>query len=645
VLFKLVSLAMLVVAAWPLPVMLAHNSPDGYILGLYDTTYFALLAAYLIVTIGWGIFTAWTLARLGQDRLALIRGFVSARSAFFTAAFGLVLATMLAVHYVIWVQLIGLPGDIYPILKVTPVVVAGLLSLLFGILQTGGGPQLPRWLAARPALKALARWRYELALAAITIIFGMLVISPVGMFIYPLSKDASAHLYIGQRLLAGGVPYRDVLYFHPPLRFVVSALWAAVAQLTDLPPVETARALNLLLVIPWLLATYHIARNLTGERFTGVLAVLLTMGTGILFDRFGLRGPNLKFEISLALVTSIWAAQRQRWGWAGVLSACAAMMWLPAGLSTAGLLLAALLNEEPLNWKSAFRLSLGAGAVVAILASWLLASGTLVAAFQQTVLAALSVAGSSASDLSTGSKVLNIIQYSPGGWVNAVLMGLGLVYLLVYQLPRQWRQSATSAFILGTLPLVFVMYTVDVVSSGDLVIVLILVSVSAAVALHWLLKHLPSRQLATDWAAIFVVSLLVVEFGHRVYIDSVPLSAVDTLSEQQAMAVTVDRVLGVGGRIQCFDNQWLAVMTWRDNVLPVIQIRPKGMVSNTLAGWSAERIVRGLEQEQPDIIIVGRGPDPTVEAYITEHYIPVGQLQVRPDYDRIEELRAIWAEN
>jgi len=74
------------------------------------------------------------------------------------------------------------------------------------------------------------------------------------------------------------------------------------------------------------------------------------------------------------------------------------------------------------------------------------------------------------------------------------------------------------------------------------------------------------------------------------------------------------------------------------------------MVSSTLAGWSADRIFQGLEQQQAAFIVVGPELDPVVEAYIQEHYIPVGQLVVssvvytaytRQDYKQIDEVKAI----
>lgn len=651
-LFKLVSLAMLVVVAWPLPVMLAHNSPDGNILGLYDTVYFVLLTVYLIAAIGWGIFTAWTFARLDEAQYNSVQAFVSRHVALIVTGFSLSLAGVLALQFLIRSQIIGLPSEVFWILRYVPAVIAVLLSILAGLMLANIGRRRAEWLKGHRMLASLYYHRYDLAMGLLVVLFVGLTVFAEGLLVHPLAKDSGAHMYIGQRLLAGDIPYRDVLYFHPPLRFAVSSLWAAAAKLTGLPPVETARVLNLVLVIPWLVILFHVTRNLTGERLAGLLAALLAVQTGILFDLFGVNGPNMKVEIGLAIITGVWAAQHKRWGWAGVVSGCAAMMWLPAGISTTGLLIAALLTEKPLNVRAALRLSLGAGAVIATLAGWLVAAGGLVAAFRQTILAAFAITNT----LADGSKLyLEASINAVGGWVIATLMLLGLVYLLVFQLPRQWRQPATTAFILGTLPLVVIMYSKDVVASGDLAIVLALVAVPGGVCIDWLIRNgLAGHRSVAGWTTTVVVCLMVVEIAHLAYIDSFSLPAVNTLSEQRTKAVAIDRVIGVGDRVQCFDEQWLTVMTWRENALPVIQIRPKGMVSNTLAGWSADRIVQGLEQQQPDIIIVGPGPDPTVEAYVWEHYIPVGPLEgssvgytayTHQDYKQIDEIKAIWADN
>lgn len=198
------------------------------------------------------------------------------------------------------------------------------------------------------------------------------------------SDDPSVYLYVGQRVLDGGVPYRDAWDHKQPLAFLLYALGLLISQhsLWGMWLIELAGLLALALMGLWL-----------AEKLAPRLVAVLAVSAGLLALVVLIWGYSLE-ELSLALQMITLAAfarlltapsEHSRWGYSlaiGVLTGVCFFLkqsLIAAGL-TAGLVLV-LRAMSRREWRSLISLAImvggaaaaGAGVLVYLLANHVMA--------------------------------------------------------------------------------------------------------------------------------------------------------------------------------------------------------------------------------------------------------------------------------
>jgi hypothetical protein len=474
-----------------------------------------------------------------------------------------------------------------------------------------------------------------------------------GLFSKFIYKDATVHVYIGQALLRGEVPYRNVLYFHPPLRFVVSALWASLSGLLNLPIVEMARVINLLfaLVLLWIL--YRIGLNVTQRPIGGFMSMLIYLLLPLTSEMLVGIGPTLKLTVTVLVAASIMAVQEKRWGWSGMLAAATVLLWLPAGVMTLGLGLAILLQKEH-PWRAAGRFVAAGVAVTGVVSSVLALAGVLGPMLQQTFGAAFTVITTAADAENRGFFASQVWWQLPGwagGWLMLAVYGIGLGVLLVRERWQILRKPTLSPVLLGTIPLILFMAR-DLVGDGDFIIIKILLAPLGSAGLVALLPYVWGDQQKTallrvaigGTLLIMALYILIAPSSHRKQIS---------LAQQKELAAVIDAHLEPGDTVQSFDMLWYPVLSQTDNLLPPVQIRPKGMVANRAAGWSEEVIAARLLAAEPALILILPDNLEAFESALSDTYVQAGIWNVgdrkqvflvhRDRPELLEALQAWWA--
>lgn len=593
---KALSIGGLAVLAWPIPSMIRFSNPaEAVFFGRYDRLYFLMLAGYVGLTLAWGASSLWLVRWLNTERLERSRQWAQKHSRLVWIGLGLAALTGLIGEFIIGWQVQPIPGEVYDRLRHIPVVM--LVAIGLGAI-IGWGDVLDK-VFKPPAFPAKReKWLAGLALC----LLASWLLLQRGLFTTALIKDASAHLYIGQHWLRGGVPYDTVIYFHPPLRFAVSAVWALLSRI-GLPPVEAARAIYWLMALGVVLAVYGIGQRLTGSTSGGAIAAGLMLHTPFITTTV-FEGPNLKIGVALALTASVLLAQDRRWFWAGVASAAGAGLWLPAASGAIGIGLTALLAQES-RWQAVLKVTLGGLLVGGLIGGWMLIAGTLAAFFQQSVVAAFMVAGSGGDGAGWAiwQDILNLPSLLKG-WVPTAAAGLGIVIVLIRRGPG--REAWLAPLAVGGM--LFAITSQDVLLGLDFIALSGLLAGFEAAAVLALLDGLPARQTGRIAAAGLVLASLatmgiVTSISRNFDREAQPL----TLADQKAMAADLDAALGPNDRVQAFDLMWFMVLTERDNPLPILQARPKGQASNTAAGWPEPVILEALEESQPAVVLLEGG--------------------------------------
>lgn len=164
---------------------------------------------------------------------------------------------------------------------------------------------------ARPIRRApLPAW--------VWVVLALLVLVRIPSIVQPLGPDQALYSYVGERILHGDLPYRDVWDQKPP------GLHAAYALLWQAWPNEAVVPLaDMLLAAAVAAMLLPIAGMFTASRFAGSLAAALFLLLGNpSFARFGgarLRGQGEVF-IAALVTASVWLflrcrAQRSSAGW------------------------------------------------------------------------------------------------------------------------------------------------------------------------------------------------------------------------------------------------------------------------------------------------------------------------------------------
>lgn len=146
------------------------------------------------------------------------------------------------------------------------------------------------------------------AVLAVWAVLALLCMLRLPALVQPMGPDQGIYAYVGQRILAGDIPYRDAWDHKPPgLHYAYAAMWSvwpseAVVPLADLA-CSAAAALMLLLIAP----------HWTGSRSAGPVAAALLLFLGNpAFSRLGGVRIRAQGEVFIAaLVTAaVYAAIR-----------------------------------------------------------------------------------------------------------------------------------------------------------------------------------------------------------------------------------------------------------------------------------------------------------------------------------------------
>lgn len=632
--FKLMLTAILIVAFWPLPGMIAYSNPaEGVILGRYTRLYAGLLAAYLVVVVVWAGITAWVWAVLDASRLAHWRRRAAALWQPLVAIFSLFALGAFGYVFTLRAQFITLPAGVQERMEIMPLLVYTLAAL--AVIVAFGPVAVATDKRSSPPSGSVS-WIIEHWSLLSMVIVGVILIGLVlvqGLLTYPVHKDASAHVYIGQHLWRGGVPYRTVFYFHPPLRFVISALWTLTAKLSGLSPVPAARVFNLLLALGLLGIVFGMGERLTGRRLGGLLALLFLVFSPALTSMLSSSGPTLKLVAGFFMAVAVLLTQQRRWLWAGVAAACAVLMWLPAGGIGLALLIVALLQGGRDRWLAVRSLALGAAIPVIVAVLVLLAAGILAPALRQTLLGTLGYlqqgsSGTAQLQIPDLGRIINLQAARLSGALPTLLAALAILLLALRRGLRELLQRPEVAAPILAALLMTLLLLQDDIWGGDISTIIALFAPLSAAGVVLIADLLRERLLLAfpDWMLIWLVIL---PFS----LPLLTLARVDPqppidYADQIAMATELDAALGPDDKVQCFDKLWFLVLTGRDNALPVMQIGPKAMAANRAEGWDRADMIEALSADPPAVIMLLPDHVGGFSPWLEEMYTPLGNRRV-----------------
>jgi hypothetical protein len=519
-------------------------------------------------------------------------------------------------------------------------------------------------------------WARAVYRRRIALIIGLAVVPAIFLAValdgeywdYPLTLDASVHIYLGQHVLRGGVPYHTFIYMFPPSRYVVSLLWSLGAGATGLSTVHFIRILELAAGVGVLAFNYMCGRELTGHRFGGALAAAILLGIEHL-QEVVIYGPTFRLTTALLMLAGLWMAQRRRWLWAGVLAMLAASLWPPAGVALIAVGIGAVLQREERRWRALLLTLAGGASVAAITAVGLLIAGLFGEAYRQIVVSVLGMASDRYVQQAIGDSFGGRFRLLPwyvtafrwnlrGDWELLVLMILGpLVGLLRHGarglLARPERSVLLLTFfgLAGATALDFdgsmrdsLMLFAPLAPYGAeaLVGAFLLAEERLDLTLYALRRFAGVGTLA----AILLVGVADSR-AHQRFLYSI---ADISLAEQERMAEELDAALVPGQTVLPMGNYWFLTLSGRDGILPVRWLSYK---ANDLevTGWTLERLRAEIDRLAP-VVVMWNGPDDIPE-WLYEDYRYLGDLDpnnsgfeqpifVREDYEEIEAVVAGW---
>jgi len=189
-----------------------------------------------------------------------------------------------------------------------------------------------------------------------------------------IAGDAALFALVGERLLAGDMPYRDLWDHKPPGIYLIAAA-AAALPLPTWPAIWLATVLAVALTA-WILYRLLLPRH--GRHPAELIAGLVCVAMGIFPVSMG-GGMTETFATALGAL-AIALASRGRWVRAGILGGASIVTSLLLVSAILGILLMA--GVRPSKW---LRLVLGGALVAVPLVAWLAANDSLSPAFDQVV--------------------------------------------------------------------------------------------------------------------------------------------------------------------------------------------------------------------------------------------------------------------
>jgi hypothetical protein len=671
---KLLLAALFAVVVWPIPAMVAQTNPAaGVILGRYTLKYFLLLAAYCAAAAVVGGTLAWALIRLDRSRLDDLRSWLADHVVMAVAGFVLPVAGLAGVRALVLSGGMILNRAVRQGINVVPGLASFLLAgLALLVMDRRLAQRVERWLASLQE-SDWVRWAYR---RRIVLIAGLAAMAAIFLAValdgeywdYPLTLDPSVHIYLGQHVLHGGVPYRTFIYMFPPGRYVVSLLWSLGAGAVGLPTVHFVRGVELAVGVGVLAFSYLCGRELTGHRLGGALAAAILLGIEHL-QEVTIYGPTFRMTTALLMLAGLWLAQRRRWLWAGVLTMLAASLWPPSGVALIAVGIGAVLQNEEPRWR-AFLLALGGGlAVAAITAAGLLLAGLFDEAYKQIVVSVFGMFSDRYVETPFGDAFggrlrlfhwyLTTFQWNlRGDWELVALMALGPPVALIRHGARGFfARPERSVLLLAFLGMAGATALDFDGSMRDSLMLFAPLAPYGAEALVGAFRLAEERLDLTLYAlrrfagmaalaAILAVGLADSRTHQRFLYSIADIS----LSDQQRMVEELEAVLAPGQSVLPMGNYWYLTLSGRDGILPVRWLSYK---ANDLevTGWTVERLRAEIERLAP-VVVMWNGPD-DIPAWLYEDYHYLGDLDpnnsgfeqpifVRKGQDEIEAVIATW---
>jgi hypothetical protein len=488
--------------------------------------------------------------------------------------------------------------------------------------------------ASEPRIERLVS-RIGLAICAVVMV---ILAWNAGLWTDIIAGDPSVHVYLGQRIAAGAIPYRDFAQFQPPMRLIIAALWGAVENLTGISAVLIGRGYNVLAAVLILLLVYQMGRRLTGRALGGLASVVVLLGLDILTGQLA-GGPNLRISVVLFALSAVWIAQSERWCWAGVLAMMAALMWVPASLILLAVGLAAITTAQGSPRRALLDTLLGAAIVLVALIVVLAALGVLDNAFRQSVLSILSYFGAqSGAGGGTGNFVLdrltNFADKLGGNFLDdVILMLVALVGVIAVVRAQGLRVTLAaperSAPLIGLL-LLLLGLSIDLQGAPDLLAVIPMISLFGGAGFVAIVtgvqRHLP--RLSVLPAAPAALAVLAVFLLYGVLLGRQISSAEFTLQDQQAFATQLEAGLEPGDTVQSLNGLWYPVLARSPNPSPYAWAGDKIHAALLADGITVEQIVTEMESARPAIVLTGPVTYdlPYYHEWIDAHYDRVGRL-------------------
>ncbi|MGF1505301.1 MAG: hypothetical protein ACFB51_09285 [Anaerolineae bacterium] len=624
------ALFIMIAVLGPLPLLIGHRSPEPAVLGRYTRLYAFMLVCYGGFMLLWAAYAGllafrptWA-AAWGQAhpfwRVAIPLGLFLG-----TAAFrGLHLARILVFPTVIHRYLAGM---------LSAVLAAGILLTM---LVLGAG-------AARhttPASPAGKRGGAAVLLAGMAVM--LLAVSTSGYWNGMLSSDSGLHLYLGQHVvLHSGTPYQDLIYFHPALRFGLSALWTLGARFFNADPVIFVRVLDLFVVCGVLAVTYRIGQRLTGAVLGGAASLILLVGTEHIQELL-LQGPTFRLTTLLLALLGLWMAQERRWLASGALLSMATLLYIPAGVYGIALIITAVTLAENRGTALA-RVGMGIGVVLIPVGMGLLLVGSLQPFLAQVFGAVLSLIAPTGGGGSGGALDRLRLFGASYGWVMrydwevVVLALVGMVLAVNHD-----RRVVRPVLLAGVLMLLAAGLQFDGSVRDTVMVLAPLVPFGAAAAVRMVDQLAPAVQMPrtlTGAAVIAMVALISLPDWalQRKFLIDVELY---TLAEQRQMAQNFFAEIGTDETTQHFNDLWLLALTEEENALPVVQTASLGLLANEQAGWTPPVTADALVESDAAVVVAGLGwLENDLADAADAHYIPLGLFDL---YNGLRPPQAIY---
>ncbi|NDJ33801.1 MAG: MFS transporter [Chloroflexi bacterium] len=470
-----------------------------------------------------------------------------------------------------------------------------------------------------------------LLLSGIGVIFIALLIVN-GYFTNPVDRDSTVHMYLGVEVYNGGVPYADVFYLHPVMRFVTSSIWTLLSDLTGASVPIVGRTLALLSIAVIFLLTFLIAINSTGSVDGGFLAlVVMIILHEVFFAVILTRLPNIKLTVVVWVLLAVWLIQHERFFLSGLAAGVAGLLWVPASTIGVVLVLCAALTPHEQQARNTGLVIAGGLLVVGAAAVALLSVGALAPAVQQVYGAALQFAvGDSASNggglLDYGSALFSVLNNN--FWL--ALVSLASLPIVSYRSVRQryLLKDAPTFVVLGLL----LVLSVDFQTSVDPIVLVPLIGVASATTLIEMIdslqRHLELKRIDSYVMLCLVTAFLItVPFSFNLaYFGFLASNQSDAYSyaDQVEQAESLREVLETGDTVQSFNGLWVNVILGMDNATPVMQFGSKGNANLDAAGVTSESLAQQIADARPAVILIFDlsriEPYPDFAALLAEDY-------------------------